>query len=48
MEATLMKRIKEQLVRHEYLRLKPYVCTAGKLTIKRNGFQIKFGLWRMR
>lgn len=28
-----MDRIKEQLVRHEGLRLKPYRCTAGKLTI---------------
>ena len=33
MEAKLMYRIKEQLVRHEGLRLKPYRCTAGKLTI---------------
>ena len=33
MEAKLMERIKEQLVRHEGLRLKPYRCTAGKLTI---------------
>ncbi len=33
MEATLMDRIKAQLVRHEGLRLKPYRCTAGKLTI---------------
>ena len=33
MEATLLERIKEQLVRHEGLRLKPYRCTAGKLTI---------------
>ncbi len=33
MEAKLMDRIKEQLVRHEGLRLKPYHCTAGKLTI---------------
>jgi GH24 family phage-related lysozyme (muramidase) len=31
MEAKLMDRIKEQLVRHEGL--KPYRCTAGKLTI---------------
>jgi len=29
----LMNRIKAQLVRHEGLRLKPYRCTAGKLTI---------------
>ena len=29
----LMNRIKAQLVRHEDLRLKPYLCTAGKLTI---------------
>ena len=29
----LMNRIKSQLVRHEGLRLKPYRCTAGKLTI---------------
>ncbi len=33
MEAKLMDRIKVQLVRHEGLRLKPYRCTAGKLTI---------------
>ena len=33
MEAKLMDRIKEQLVRHEGLRLKPYRCTADKLTI---------------
>ena len=33
MEAKLMDRIKEQLVRHEGLRLKPYRCTASKLTI---------------
>ncbi len=28
-----MNRIKAQLVRHEGLKLKPYRCTAGKLTI---------------
>ena len=33
MTETLMNRIKDQLVRHEGLRLKPYRCTAGKLTI---------------
>lgn len=33
MEATLLERIKQQLVRHESLRLKPYRCTADKLTI---------------
>lgn len=33
MEAKLLERIKQQLVRHEGLRLKPYRCTAGKLTI---------------
>ncbi len=33
MEATLLERIKEQLVRHAGLRLRPYRCTAGKLTI---------------
>jgi len=33
MEASLLEHIKEQLVRHEGLRLKPYRCTAGKLTI---------------
>jgi len=33
MEAMLLERIKAQLVRHEGLRLKPYRCTAGKLTI---------------
>ena len=33
MTETLMNRIKAQLVRHEGLRLKPYLCTAGKLTI---------------
>ncbi len=33
MTEALMNRIKEQLVRHEGLRLKPYRSTAGKLTI---------------
>jgi len=33
MEATLLERIKEQLVRHEGLRMKPYRCPAGKQTI---------------
>ena len=33
MTKALMNRIKAQLVRHEGLRLKPYRCTAGKLTI---------------
>ena len=33
MTESLMNRIKSQLVRHESLRLKPYRCTAGKLTI---------------
>lgn len=34
MSDALMNRIKTQLVRHEGLRLKPYRCTAGKLTIR--------------
>jgi lysozyme len=33
MKAKLMESIKEQLLRYEGLRLKPYRCTAGKLTI---------------
>jgi len=33
MTEALMSRIKAQLIRHEGLRLKPYRCTAGKLTI---------------
>jgi len=33
MEAKLLELIKEQLVRHEGLRLTPYRCTADKLTI---------------
>jgi lysozyme len=33
MTESLLNRIKEQLVRHEGLRLQPYRCTAGKLTI---------------
>jgi len=33
MEAMLLDRILEQLVRHEGLRLKAYRCTTGKLTI---------------
>ena len=33
MEVNLLERMKEQLLRHEGLRLKPYRCTAGKLTI---------------
>lgn len=28
-----LQKVKEQLIRHEGLRLKPYRCTAGKLTI---------------
>lgn len=32
MEAKLLKLIKDQLVRHEGLHLKPVRCTAGKLT----------------
>ena len=32
METKLLERIKEQRVRHEGLMLKPYRCTAGKLT----------------
>ena len=33
METKQLERIKEQLVRHEGLRMKPFRCTAGKLTI---------------
>ncbi len=33
MTESLLNRIKAQLVRHEGLSLKPYRCTAGKLTI---------------
>lgn len=33
MTESLLNRIKAQLVRHEGLMLKPYRCTAGKLTI---------------
>ncbi len=33
MTESLKNRIKAQLVRHEGLKLKPYRCTAGKLTI---------------
>jgi len=33
MTESLLNRIKAQLVRHEGIRLKPYRCTAGKLTI---------------
>jgi lysozyme len=33
MTESLFNRIKAQLVRHEGLRLKPYRCTAGRLTI---------------
>lgn len=29
----MLERLKEQLTRHEGLRLKPYRCTAGKLTV---------------
>ncbi|MEF3694618.1 MAG: lysozyme [Candidatus Cloacimonadota bacterium] len=45
MTEALMNRIKAQLVRHEGLRLKPYRCTAGKLTIVvMNGFPIRSGM----
>ncbi len=33
MTEALMNRIKAQLIRHKGLKLKPYRCTAGKLTI---------------
>lgn len=33
MEIRMMNELKRQLLRHEGLRLKPYRCTAGKLTI---------------
>ncbi len=33
MTESLLNRIKAQLVRHEGLKLKPYRCTAGRLTI---------------
>lgn len=33
MTAQLLNRLKDQLLRHEGLRLKPYRCTAGRLTI---------------
>jgi len=33
MEQSVLVRVKEQLIRHEGMRLKPYRCTAGKLTI---------------
>lgn len=33
MEPSLLQKIKDQLLRHEGLKLKPYHCPAGKLTI---------------
>ncbi len=33
MEQSLLQKVKEQLVRHEGLKLRPYRCPAGKLTI---------------
>jgi lysozyme len=33
MEQALLQKVKDQLVRHEGLKLKPYRCPAGKLTI---------------
>jgi lysozyme len=33
MEQSLLQKVKEQLLRHEGLKLKPYRCPAGKLTI---------------
>lgn len=33
MEQSLLHKVKEQLVRHESLKLKPYCCPSGKLTI---------------
>jgi len=33
MELSLLQKVKDQLVRHEGLKLKPYRCPAGKLTI---------------
>jgi len=33
MEPSLLQKVKDQLLRHEGLKLKPYRCPAGKLTI---------------
>ncbi len=33
MEANLLQKVKDQLIRHERLKLKPYRCPAGMLTI---------------
>ena len=33
MEKSLLQKVKDQLIRHEGLKLKPYRCPAGKLTI---------------
>jgi lysozyme len=33
MEPSLLQKIKKQLLRHEGLKIKPYRCSAGKLTI---------------
>jgi lysozyme len=33
MEKALLQKVKDQLLRHEGLKLKPYRCPAGKLTI---------------
>jgi len=33
MEPSLLQKIKKQLIHHEGLKLKPYRCSAGKLTI---------------
>jgi len=33
MEPSLLQKVKEQLLKHEGLKLKPYRCPAGKLTI---------------
>ncbi len=46
MTEALMNRIKAQLVRHEGLRLKPYNCTAGKLTICFDRYLDDFGIYQ--
>ncbi len=41
MEAKLLELIKEQLVRHEGLRLKPYRCTTGGVVRNLNYFMAR-------
>jgi len=40
-----LKKLADQLIQHEGIRLKPYYCPAGKLTIGVEGFPMVSSGW---